>query len=36
LVQEVINYLYDFGASEVIEVNGTLEDVHFPVPEELR
>ena len=36
LVQEVINYLYDFGASEVIEVSGTLEDVHFPVPEELR
>ncbi len=36
LVQEVINYLYDFGASEVIEVSGTEENVHFPVPEELR
>jgi 4-hydroxy-3-methylbut-2-enyl diphosphate reductase len=36
LVQEVINYLYDFGASEVIEVSGTQENVNFPVPEELR
>jgi len=36
LVQEVINYLYDFGASEVIEVSGAEENVHFPVPEELR
>ena len=36
LVQEVINYLYDHGASEVIEVSGAEESVHFPVPEELR
>jgi hypothetical protein len=36
LVQEVINYLYDHGATEVIEVSGTQEDVHFPVPGELR
>ena len=36
LVQEVINYLYDFGAEEVVEVSGTQENVHFPVPEALR
>ncbi|MBC8493647.1 MAG: 4-hydroxy-3-methylbut-2-enyl diphosphate reductase [Candidatus Thioglobus sp.] len=36
LVQEVINYLYDQGASDVQEISGTEENVHFPVPEELR
>ncbi len=36
LVQEVINYLYDKGANEVLEVSGVQENVHFPVPEELR
>jgi 4-hydroxy-3-methylbut-2-enyl diphosphate reductase len=36
LVQEVINYLYDQGATEVIEGSGTQENVHFSVPEELR
>ncbi len=36
LVQEVICYLRDKGATEVIEVNGTKENIHFPVPKELR
>jgi 4-hydroxy-3-methylbut-2-enyl diphosphate reductase len=36
LVQEVINYLYDYGATQVIEVSGVEENVHFPVPEQLR
>ena len=36
LVQEVVNYLYDKGANEVLEVSGEKENVHFSVPEELR
>lgn len=36
LVQEVVNYLYDQGASDVQEISGAEENVHFPVPEELR
>ncbi len=36
LVQEVINYLHDFGALEVVEVSGAEENVHFPVPKALR
>ncbi len=36
LVQEVINHLYGQGATEVVEVSGAQENVHFPVPEELR
>ena len=36
LVQEVISHLYDYGATEVVEINGAIEDVHFSVPEELR
>ncbi|SMN16038.1 4-hydroxy-3-methylbut-2-enyl diphosphate reductase [uncultured Candidatus Thioglobus sp.] len=36
LVQEVVNYLYDQGATQVEEINGAEENVHFPVPEELR
>jgi len=36
LVQEVINYLLDYGASEIIEVSGANESVHFPVPNTLR
>ncbi len=36
LVQEVIHYLRDKGATEVIEVNGARENIHFPVPKELR
>jgi 4-hydroxy-3-methylbut-2-enyl diphosphate reductase len=36
LVQEVIDYLYDNGASELQEISGVLENVHFPVPESLR
>jgi 4-hydroxy-3-methylbut-2-enyl diphosphate reductase len=36
LVQEVINYLYDYGATQVIEVSGAEENVHFPVPKQLR
>ncbi|MDB2589570.1 4-hydroxy-3-methylbut-2-enyl diphosphate reductase [Candidatus Thioglobus sp.] len=36
LVQEVVNYLYDHGANELQEVSGAKENVHFPVPEELR
>jgi len=35
-VQEVVNYLYDHGADELQEVDGAQENVHFPVPEELR
>ncbi|MGE4570471.1 MAG: 4-hydroxy-3-methylbut-2-enyl diphosphate reductase [Gammaproteobacteria bacterium] len=36
LVQEVVSYLLDYGADEVIEVSGVEEDVHFPVPSTLR
>ncbi|MDC9714584.1 MAG: 4-hydroxy-3-methylbut-2-enyl diphosphate reductase [Gammaproteobacteria bacterium] len=36
LVQEVVDCLHDHGASEIIEVNGTKENVHFPIPEQLR
>ena len=36
LVQEVVNYLLDNGANEVVEVSGTYESVHFPVPNTLR
>jgi 4-hydroxy-3-methylbut-2-enyl diphosphate reductase len=36
LVQEVVSYLYDHGASELQELSGAQENVHFPVPEELR
>lgn len=36
LVQEVVNYLYNYGATEVVEISGVEENVHFPVPEELR
>lgn len=36
LVQEVIDYLLNSGATEVLEVSGTQEYVHFPVPEVLR
>jgi len=36
LVQEVVNYLHDYGATEIIEISGAQENVHFPVPEELR
>ncbi len=36
LVQEVVSYLLDYGADEVIEVSGIEEDVHFPVPSTLR
>ncbi|MGE4594121.1 MAG: 4-hydroxy-3-methylbut-2-enyl diphosphate reductase [Gammaproteobacteria bacterium] len=36
LVQEVVNYLLDYGADEVLEVSGAEEDVHFPVPSTLR
>lgn len=36
LVQEVICYLRNKGATQVIEVNGTQENIHFPVPKELR
>ncbi len=36
LVQAVVNYLYDQGASTVEEIKGTEENVHFPVPEALR
>ncbi|BBB23318.1 4-hydroxy-3-methylbut-2-enyl diphosphate reductase [Abyssogena phaseoliformis symbiont OG214] len=36
LVQEVIHYLRDKGATKVIEVNGAKENIHFPVPKELR
>jgi len=36
LVQEVVSYLVDNGANEVVEVSGTNESVHFPVPNTLR
>mgnify|MGYP002525080427 FL=1 len=36
LVQEVVSYLLDYGADEVLEVSGVEEDVHFPVPNTLR
>ncbi len=36
LVQEVINYLRDCGANEVIEIGGVKENIHFPIPEQLR
>ncbi|ABL02728.1 4-hydroxy-3-methylbut-2-enyl diphosphate reductase [Candidatus Ruthia magnifica str. Cm (Calyptogena magnifica)] len=36
LVQEVIHYLCDKGVTKVIEVNGAKENIHFPVPKELR
>jgi len=36
LVQEVVSYLLDNGANEVIEVSGANESVHFPVPNTLR
>jgi 4-hydroxy-3-methylbut-2-enyl diphosphate reductase (EC 1.17.1.2) len=32
LVQEVISYLRDKGATEIVEVSGVEEDVHFSVP----
>ena len=36
LVQEVVSYLLDNGADEVVEVGGANESVHFPVPNTLR
>ncbi|MBE8190135.1 MAG: 4-hydroxy-3-methylbut-2-enyl diphosphate reductase [Candidatus Thioglobus sp.] len=36
LVQDVINYLGELGASEVVEIDGAEENVHFPLPKELR
>jgi len=36
LVQEVVSYLLDNGADEVVEVGGANENVHFPVPNTLR
>ena len=36
LVQEVVNYLLDNGANEVVDVSVTNEAVHFPVPNTLR
>ncbi|BAF62023.1 4-hydroxy-3-methylbut-2-enyl diphosphate reductase [Candidatus Vesicomyidisocius calyptogenae] len=36
LVQEVVHYLRDKGATKVIEVGGVKENIHFPVPKELR
>jgi len=36
LVQEVVSYLLDNGANEVVEVSGINESVHFPVPNTLR
>ena len=36
LVQEVISYLVDNGAREVVEFNGAEESVQFPVPSSLR
>ncbi len=36
LVQEVVSYLLDNGANEVVEVSGANESVYFPVPNTLR
>jgi len=36
LVQEVVSYLLDHGANEVVEVSGANESVYFPVPNTLR
>jgi 4-hydroxy-3-methylbut-2-enyl diphosphate reductase len=36
LVQEVVGYLLENGADEIIEVSGINESVHFPVPATLR
>jgi len=36
LVQEVVDYLQNFGATKIIEVNGAKENVHFPIPIQLR
>ena len=36
LVQEVVDYLLENGADEIIEVSGANESVHFPVPAALR
>ena len=36
LVQDVVNYLFDNGASEIVEVSGANEFVNFPVPKTLR
>ena len=36
LVQEVVGYLLENGADEIIEVSGANESVHFPVPVTLR
>ena len=36
LVQEVVGYLLDNGADEIIEVSGANESVHFPIPATLR
>jgi len=36
LVQEVVSYLLDHGANEVVEVSGANESVHFPLPNTLR
>ena len=36
LVQEVVSYLLDNGADEIIEVSGANEFVHFPIPATLR
>jgi len=36
LVQEVVSYLLDNGANDVVEVSGANEHVHFPVPNTLR
>ena len=36
LVQEVVGYLLENGADEIIEVGGANESVHFPIPATLR
>ena len=36
LVQEVVDYLLENGADEIIELSGANESVHFPVPATLR
>ena len=36
LVQQVVGYLLENGADEIIEVDGANESVHFPAPAALR
>lgn len=36
LVKEVVDYIMNYGADEIIEVDGIQENVYFPLPDELK